>query len=281
MHDRCNADAQWLPQIRCFSYILIAALFFLLSSCKSSDPIVDYAIPEPPRKLGFQASSLAPGITMWTKLINKGTKNYVIEADLSQAELHSLSGAPTPTGKVGQMKFEEFWEKNKSQGNLLVLINGTFFQEYNKPTGIAFGLKQNQQFITYGYGLNEFPDRTMTVSWSSGQISIEPYNRSTFDGATSNVVGALAPSAGKNANKALPRTFIGVKNLRPDKAYSTVLLFISSSASQSEAEQTLRKFGAERVAMLDGGASTGLIITGEMMIKPKTRLPQTIGIFIK
>jgi Phosphodiester glycosidase len=260
----------------CRQAILIALALALLTGCNRLNPAVTAPTPTPSPT--FSETSLAPGITMSS---NIAKKTYIIAADLSKTALRSLSGTPTPTGKVGQMKFEEFWAKNQSSAQLHVLINGTFFQEYNKPTGIAFGLKQDDRLITYGYGLNEFPDRTMTVAWSLSQISIEPYNRSTFDGTTPNVVGALAPNAGKNASKSLPRTFIGVKNLRPDKTYSTVLLFISPSATQSEAEQTLRQFGAERVAMLDGGQSTGLIVNGQTIMQPKTRLPQTIGIFSK
>jgi Phosphodiester glycosidase len=256
--------------------ILIVLTLMLLTGCNRPNAAVTAPTPAPSPT--FAETSLALGITMWS---NTAKKTYVIEADLSKTALRSLSGTPTPTGKVGQMKFEEFWAKNQSSVQLHVLINGTFFQEYNKPTGIAFGLKQDNQLITYGYGLNEFPDKTMTVAWSSGKIAIEPYNRSTFDGTIPNVVGALASNAGKNASKSLPRTFIGVKNLRPDKTYSTVLLFISPSATQSEAEQTLRQFGAERVAMLDGGQSTGLIVNGQTIMQPKTRLPQTIGIFSK
>jgi Phosphodiester glycosidase len=63
--------------------------------------------------------------------------------------------------------------------------------------------------------------------------------------------------------------------------FDAFLLFISPAASQSEAEQTLQKFGAERVAMLDGGQSTGLIVGGKSMMQPKTRIPQTLGIFTK
>lgn len=226
----------------------------------------------------FEESTVAPGIKMWTNAVKK---TYVIEADLSKTTLRSISGAPTPVGKVGQMKFDEFWSQNSNNGTLQVLINGTFFQTYNKPTGIAFGLKQDNRLITYGYGLNEFPNQTMAVAWSDGKISIEPHSRSTFDSTMPNVVGALAPTAGKNANRALPRTFIGVKNPYSDNTYSTVLLFISPAASQNEAEQTLQKFGAERVAMLDGGQSTGLIVSGKSIMQPKTRIPQTIGIFIK
>jgi Phosphodiester glycosidase len=265
MSHQCDSH----PKMLRLHHIIIALSISLLTSCTQaiteSSPI-------------FQESTVVPGITLWT---NAAKKTYVIEADLSKTELRSISGAPTPTGKVGQMKFDDFWAQHNTNGALQVLINGTFFQTYNKPTGIAFGLKQDKQLITYGYGLNEFPDKTMTVSWSDGKISIEPYSRSTFDGNTPNVVGALATTAGKNANKSLPRTFIGIKNPHADKTYSTVLLFISSGASQSEAEQTLQKFGASRVAMLDGGQSTGLIVGGKSIMQPKTRIPQTIGIFTK
>jgi Phosphodiester glycosidase len=202
-----------------------------------------------------------------------------------QAELRSLSGKPAGNGKVGQMSFAEFAAPNAKPNAKKevpkVMINGTFFQEYDKPTGIAFGLKQNKQLITYGYGLNEFPTQTVTLAWSQGRIAIEPYSRRTFDGVMPNVVGALAATAGKNANKPLPRTFIGTKDIREDSAYKTVLFFSSQGATQSEAEQTLKEFGAEQVAMLDGGQSTGLMVNGKIIMQPKTKLPQTIGVFSK
>jgi hypothetical protein len=271
MNDRCDAGDRRTckPQL---CHLFIAIFLAFLTGCSS--PNQSATAPTP----AFRSTNLAPGITIWT---NAANESYVIEADLSKAELRSLSGTPTPSGKVGQMKFEEFWSKNKLNGNLQVLINGTFFQTYDKPTGIAFGLKQDNKLITYGYGLNEFPDQTMTVAWTGGKLAIEPYSRSTFDSATANVVGALAPTAGKNARKPLPRTFIGIKNLGADTTDDTVMIFISPGATQSEAEQTLQKFGAKRVAMLDGGASTGLIVGGKTIMQPKTRIPQTIGIFTK
>jgi uncharacterized protein YceK len=270
MNDRQDSHVQQLLQD------LTLLILLLLSGCNSvsnsSQTVSPQLSPE------AAATSVATGIRMWT---NTEQKSYVIEADLHQTELRSLSGAIVPPGKVGQFKFGEFWEQNKaSQGKLQVLINGTFFQTYDKPTGIAFGLKQNNQLVTYGYGLNEFPTQTMTVNWSEQRIWIEPYQRSNFV-TMPNVVGALSPSAGKNANKLLPRTFIGVKDQIKGRGYKNILLFISSAATQSEAEQSLRKFGAEQVAMLDGGASTGLIVNGKMIMQPRTRLPQTIGIFTK
>jgi Phosphodiester glycosidase len=263
MHDRRDSYPLNIVHLRDFFTTLLLAL---ITGCNKAT-----TQPNPT----FIQSTVAPGITMWT---NIAKTTYVIEADLSKTTLRSISGAPMATGKVGQMKFEEFWAKN-DRGALQVLVNGTFFQTYNKPTGIAFGLKQDNQLITYGYGLNEFPAKTLTVSWFDRKLSIESYSRSTFDGTAPNVVGALSPTAGKNANKSLPRTFIGKKHQHSNT--DAVLLFISSGAAQREAEQTLQSFGAEDIAMLDGGASTGLIVGGKSILQPKTRIPQTIGIFTK
>jgi Phosphodiester glycosidase len=257
-------------------YLLSLLPMIALSGCIPTNQ----ATPAPKPTPVLMETTIAPGIKMWANKAMKGNP-HVIEIDLSKAELRSLIGKPTPTGKVGQMAFAEFAAPNKKKEVPKVMINGTFFQEYDKPTGIAFGLKQNRQLITYGYGLNEFPDKTLTVAWSQGRISIDPYSRRTFDGAMPNVVGALAATAGKNADKSLARTFIGTKDLRDDSAYKTVLFFSSEGASQSEAEATLKKFGAEQVAMLDGGASTGLMVNGKIIMQPKTQLPQTIGVFTK
>jgi hypothetical protein len=272
MKDRCDTRVRRAH----FFYSLITLLTSLLTGCIPTNQAVTQ--PSPTTTVPTSSGEiLAPGIKMWSTT----KRTCVIEADLSKTTLRSLSGEPTADGKVGQMKLEEFWDRHKSNGTLRVLINGTFFQTYDKPTGIAFGLKQDWQLITYGYGLDEFPGKTVTVAWADGRMTIEPYNRSTFDGRMPNVVGALAATAGKNADKLLPRTFIGVKNLRADKTYGTVLLFISPGASQSTAEQTLRQFGAERVAMLDGGRSTGLIVNGRTYMQPKTKIPQTLGIFTR
>ncbi len=267
---------KYLKSMSSNRYLLSLLPIIALSGCIPANQ----ATPTPKPTPVLQETTIAPGIKMWANKVIKGNP-HVIEIDLSKAELRSLSGKPTPTGKVGQMAFEEFAAPNKKKEVPKVMINGTFFQEYNKPTGIAFGLKQNRQLITYGYGLKEFPDKTLTVAWSQGRISIDPYSRRTFDGAMPNVVGALAATAGKNANQPLARTFIGTKNLRDDSAYKTVLFFSSEGASQSEAEATLKKFGAEQVAMLDGGASTGLMVNSKIIMQPHTQLPQTIGVFTK
>ncbi len=225
----------------------------------------------------FKIFSQAPGVNIWQ---SKDGQSYVTEIDLSKAELLSLTGELPGNGKVGQRSIQQFWQQAIQQpGVAQVLINGTFFQTYDKPTGIAFGFKKDGKVITYGYGLNEFPTLTTTVAWNQRSIAIAPYSRSTFDGSMPNVVGTLAVTAGKNADRYLPRTFIGAKHRRSDGTYQTALFFSSPSARQRDAAQALQDFGAEQLAMLDGGASTGLVINGQVLMQPKTKIPQAIGVF--
>jgi Phosphodiester glycosidase len=209
-------------------------------------------------------------------------QSYVTEIDLNTAELRSLTGELPGNGQVGQRSIKQFWQQATEQpGTAQVVINGTFFQTYDQPTGIAFGLKKDDRVVTYGYGLAEFPTLTTTVAWSKNGIAIAPYQRRTFDGKMPNVVGTLDVTAGKNADRNLPRTFIGAKNRRSDGTYQTALFLSSSGARQRDAAKMLKDFGAEQMAMLDGGASTGLVVKGEVVLQPKTKIPQAIGVFGK
>jgi Phosphodiester glycosidase len=217
------------------------------------------------------------GTTVWQ---SQDGQTYVTEIDLNTAELRSLTGELPGNGQVGQRSIKQFWQQATQQkGTPQILINGTFFQTYDKPTGIAFGFKQDGNVITYGYGLNEFPTLTTTVAWNQHSIAIAPYSRSTFDGPMPNVVGTLDVTAGKNADRSLPRTFVGAKNRRSDGTYQTALFLSSSGARQRDAARMLKDFGAEQMAMLDGGASTGLVINGQVVLQPKTKIPQSIGVF--
>jgi hypothetical protein len=60
--------------------------------------------------------------------------------------------------------------------------------------------------------------------------------------------------------------------------YRTILIFNSRTARKTEAAGTLRAFGAQKVMMLDGGASAQLISQGERFVGPGRRIPQTIAV---
>lgn len=223
---------------------------------------------------GFELASNSAGVQVYRR--DNGLQSYVTVLDISKGELQNLTGEATADQKVGHRSLLEYWNiaqtKNNPQRRAKVVINGTFFSRYNQPTDLAFGLKSDDKLITYGYGLQEFPGLNKTVAWDSGQIRIEPYAKATFDGKMPNVVGALDVNAGKRKNQFLPRTFIGSKGQQ-------VFVFSSNYARQIDAVRTLQDFGAESIAMLDGGGSTGLVVDGAEMLKANTKVPHGIAIY--
>jgi hypothetical protein len=234
---------------------------------------------------GYQPILNTPGIQVFK---NSTLPNYVTTIDLNRAEAIDLTGKYTdaPQAKVVHRSMSEFWQdavsQNSPQKNVRVIINGAFFAGYKEPTAIAFGLKSAGKVISYGYGLDEFPGLNKTIAWNNTtkQAKIADYDQSTFDRPEfPEVVGALAQTAGKRANRQLARTFIGVKDNDGDGKNETILVFSSQAAKQIEAVNTLNSFGAQQVAMLDGGGSTGLIIDGKKMIDSGTSVPHAIGFY--
>jgi Phosphodiester glycosidase len=214
---------------------------------------------------------------------NLNRADYITSIDLKQSTAINLTGQYTgaPQGKVSHRSMSEFWQdaiaKNTPQQKAKVVINGAFFAQYKKATEIAFGLKSAGTIISYGYGLEEFPGLNKTIAWNNTtkQVKIADYDRSTFDKSEfPEVVGALAETAGKRANRPLARTFIGVKD-------STLLVFSSKAARQIDAVNALTSFGAKQFAMLDGGGSAGLVVNGQKLIDSGTSVPHAIGFYTK
>jgi hypothetical protein len=227
---------------------------------------------------GYQRIFGSSGVQVFK---NADRSDYITSIDLKQSTAINLTGKYTgaPQGKVSHRSMSEFWQdaiaKNTTQQQAQVVINGAFFAQYKQATGIAFGLKSVGTVISYGYGLDEFPGLNKTIAWNNTtkQVKIADYDRSTFDRAEfPEVVGALAETAGKRANRPLARTFIGVKD-------STILVFSSKAARQVDAVNALKSFGAIQVAMLDGGGSTGLVVNGQKLIDTGTSVPHAIGFY--
>jgi hypothetical protein len=224
---------------------------------------------------GFELLNTAPGVQVYRR--DNGLQSYVTVLNLAKGELRNLTGEVTPEKLVNHRSLLDYWQaaqQQPTQRQAKVVINGTFFARYNRPTDIAFGLKTNGQLITYGYGLQEFPELNKTVAWdnTTGELQIAPYARATFDGRFPNVVGALDMNAGKRSSQYLPRTFIGHKGRQ-------VFIFSSNYARQIDAVRALQDFGAESIAMLDGGGSTGLVVDGKEILKANTKVPHGIAIY--
>lgn len=233
----------------------------------------------------YQPILTTPGVRVFK---NSERESYITIVDLNRAEAIDLTGKYTdaPNGKIAPRSMTQFWQdsvsQNTSKRQAKVVVNGAFFAKYNQPTPIAFGLKTAGTVISYGYGLDEFPGLNKTVAWSNTtkDVRIEDYDRATFDNPQfSEVVGALAQTAGKRANRELARTFIGVKDGDGDGKNETIIIFSSKAAKQIDAVAALESFGASRVAMLDGGGSTGLVVDGKRTIDSGTAVPHAIGFY--
>lgn len=265
--------------IRSITVVLPIAAVLLQSTIPQAQ-----AVPVP---CGFTAMVSETGVKVYKKDNERGQTNYVTVVNLNRGSISNLTGSfiNTPNGEVDRKAMTDFWndavKQNTSTRKAKVIVNGTFFSQKYTPTPIAFGLKAAGTTISYGYGLDEFPNLITTFAFNSlaGTASIQPYNKLTFDNSTPDVVGALDPTANKSASKYLPRTFVGVRDDDGNGSLETVILFSSASARQIDATNILKDFGAISTAMLDGGGSTGLIINGGTYINAGRTVPQAIAVY--
>jgi len=236
---------------------------------------------------GFKEIVSDRGVKVYKKDNELGKSEYVTVVNLKSGSISNLAGEfiNAPNGEVGRKSITDFWndavKQNTTTRKAKIVVNGTFFSQNNTPTPIAFGLKVAGTIISYGYGINEFPNLITTFSFNSLKkyASIQTYNKVTFDSSTPDVVGALDPTANKSAEKYLPRMFVGVRDDDGNGSNETVILYSSAYARQVDASDVLRKFGANSIAMLDGGGSTGLIVDGETYIKAGRTVPQAIAVY--
>lgn len=266
---------------KALAFLSITALFLITNF--ASMTAVQATVPIPS---GFRQILSALGVKVYQKDYPGGAPDYVTIVDLRQGTLRSFTGNVTSDGSIYPRTLKTFWSNAVAQDSFnrkaRVAINGTFFSEKDQrwmatPEPIAFGLKSDWWRMSYGYAVGkEYPGliRTLAFDSSFGSSSIQPYSRSTFDGGIPNVIGGLDPSANKDANSNIARTFVGVRDDDNNGHSETVIFYSSAKATQAYAVKILNSFGAGSKMMLDGGGSTGLIVNGEAKISPIRQIPQ-------
>lgn len=144
------------------------------------------------------------GVRVYKKTNSFGTVDYVTIVDMRYGTLRSFTGEVFGA-KVYRYPISTYWFRGKAQNSTYqkasVVINGTFFNPSESTyTSIAFGLKSDWWIMSYGYGLNEYPGKTMTLVFDSpyGSSSIPYYSRSTFGLGVPNVIGGLDVTAPSN-----------------------------------------------------------------------------------
>ncbi len=239
---------------------------------------------------GFTATNTWTGVTVYRKNYTGGTPDYVTVVDLRSGSVRSLTGSVTnaPSATLGRKLLGPgsgtFWSDAASQNSgartARVVINGTFFSTAANPAPVAFGLRTGGVTLSQGYGLNEFPGliRVFTFDTARSLASIAPHSTSVFT-TQPDVIGALDVTANKSATSWVARTFVGVRDDDRDGTVERVLFYSSTYATQAWANNILTNFGASSVAMLDGGASTGLVIDGRAAITPGRTIPHAVAIY--
>lgn len=166
------------------------------------------------------------------------------------------------------------------------VTNGQYFSVGSQE--LAFPVKADGIIYSGGYaGDSEFAGEKMMLTVRQDRANIVPFPEKDYPenplfSSVPNMIVGLAADADKGFDRQVGRTFIGVKDGDKNGTNETVLIFTSSSASQSHAAEVLREFGATAVMMLDGGGSTQAIVQGREYVNssddPDRKIPHTIGV---
>ncbi|MFO7539204.1 MAG: phosphodiester glycosidase family protein [Chloroflexota bacterium] len=160
------------------------------------------------------------------------------------------------------------------------LTNGQFYSAHTSSVRLSFPLKIDGSIVSDGFAIDQFADHQLMLELWPHKANIRPLTEAALHDSTApHILTGLAEDAdGRRPNMITGRTFIGVGQPRLDGSYTTIFIFTSRWTRKTEAAAALRRFGAEKVMMLDGGASTQLICQGDSYIGPGRYIPQTIAV---
>ena len=241
----------------------------------------------------FVLKTAVSGVTLYEKTIFTGYHQYVQIIHLNQGASVQLRHGPIAQPGTGEGDYggdnpliftqaiTDIWaEFHPQQPDTFCLTNGQFYSSHASAVRLSFPVKADGHLISSGYGRDQFPGDQLLLEIWPHQATIRPMSEAALLTSTAPnlLVGLTEEAAGRRPNARTGRTFIGVGNPNEAGFYQSLLIFSSQSARKTDAVTTLSQFGAERVMMLDGGASTQLICEGELLLGPGRYIPQAIAI---
>ena len=246
-----------------------------------------YEVPD-----GFNLVLASTGVQLYRKNYTKGNPDFVQIIDLSQgATIEMLQGDIIdpregkgsyggPDARLLSRSLPEFWENYAANHpSAFCVTNGQFFYIKEYPTRLPFPLKKSGMLLTDGYGINEFPGQKLLLELWSDQMDIIPLtDTALYQSSAPDILGGLTEEARKSPDRAVGRTFLGISDENKNGTYESLMIFNTKSATQKNAAEVLRSFGAEKIMMLDGGGSTQLICKGKSLIESERLIPQAIGV---
>jgi Phosphodiester glycosidase len=241
---------------------------------------------------GFYPVSTGSGVALYRKDYPGGNPDYMQVVDLSRGGRVSLrhAGIADPGSSGGaygganptfsRELVVDAWDIFRIQDpNAFCITNGAFFSTDANPAPLAFPLKVDGAILSDGYAGNEYPDQKLMLELWEEQADIRPLTlESLYTSQAPHILGGLSEDADKSPEEYLGRTFAGVLDGDLDGTYEIVLIFNSQTTRQADAARVLRNFGAEKVIMLDGGASTQLTCLGTPHIGSLRPVPQFLAV---
>lgn len=229
---------------------------------------------------GFREIKSARGVKLYRKTISGGQPDFVHVIDTAQgAEVRLLQGeivhgGASPTHKKHSLRV--WWETfQRTTPRAFSVLNGQFFNTPLSPTPLAFSLKNDQVFISAGYGTQtEYLGEKWWIT-----LTQTSHKMRRFDDRPDTVRNAPEPAAivglderaDKAPNRNTGRTFLGSDGRK-------LYIFMSKLSTQPHAADILRGFGATKMMMLDGGGSTQMICQNQHYIQSSRTLPQVITV---
>ena len=233
------------------------------------------------------------GTALYQKHYPNGSSDFVQVINLGQGAAIKLLHGKVADAGMGQGVYggnnPAFWRQTLreawnefalSNSNAFCITNSQFFSAHEDPTQFAFPLKKDGDIISDGYSLNAYPGQKLMLEiWRDG-ANIAPLSKEAlYSSSAPDILAGLSEyAAGRRPNIATGRTFVGVDDRNPDGKHEILLIFTSKRARKTEAAAVLRRFGADKVMMLDGGGSTQLICKGTSYIRAARTIPQTIAV---
>ena len=277
-----------LPVEKTIIWLLLGLILILIPSyhpalANQQGPII------PP---DFNLVTSAVGVQLYQKNYPGGSPDFVQIIDFSQgAIVKPLHGQVTelregigPYGgndaRLRSRTLQNYWQEiSSTHPTAFCVTNGQFFLMLEYPTRLPFPLKKDGNLVTDGYGILDYPGQKLILEVWPGRVNIQELTPEALHASTApDIIAGLTEIANKRAKQNAGRTFVGIDDWNADGHFEIMYIYNTRSATQVEAAEVLRSFGADKIMMLDGGGSTQLLCGNKSYISSDRLLPQALAI---
>jgi hypothetical protein len=250
-------------------------------------------LPDEAAPAGFTLIAADNGTALYERPSPHGAIDYVQVIHLIQGASLQLLHGPIVNNGSGEgvyggdnpllftQPLSDVWAAfSPGQPQVFCLTNGQFYSSHTSTVRLSFPLKTDNQVVSDGFAIDQFPEHQLMLEIWPRRADIVPLSAVALRHSSApHILGGLSEQAdGRRPNHITGRTFVGVGQPQLNGRYGTIYLFTGRLARKTEVVATLHSFGAEKVMMLDGGASSQLICQGEYYVGPGRFVPQTIAV---